>query len=157
MRTLDVMPGDRLDEVLVKMVNLARAQNEAITAVFNETTLIANPGDNAAQVGRPYTLKLEAWKVESERKEALERKLREEKLQAAIAGGLVLEKRPPKGFVFLEGGKWSGSLRLISPGQLHTLPHGTVLKSIQGDEKVVGIDDIDEDTRGGFVAWGFEL
>lgn len=34
------------------------------------------------------------------------------------------------------------------------LPDGTLLISIQGEEKVKGRDDIDLDTRAGRIAWG---
>lgn len=43
---------------------------------------------------------------------------------------------------------------LLTPTQLHRLPLGTMVLSIFGEEKVVGRDSIDEDTRGGFTAWG---
>lgn len=43
---------------------------------------------------------------------------------------------------------------LLTPAQLHRLPRGTVVTSIMADVKVVGRDEIDEDTRGGFTAWG---
>ena len=45
-------------------------------------------------------------------------------------------------------------LSLVTPAELKTLPTGTVLYDIFGVHHVVGEDDIDEDTRGGFTAFG---
>lgn len=48
-------------------------------------------------------------------------------------------------------------LRLITPAELDALPFGTELTSILGERVVVGTDRIDGDTRGGFLAYGFEV
>jgi len=45
-------------------------------------------------------------------------------------------------------------LRLITLEELKELPDGTVLVDIFGQRAVVGRDEIDTDTRGGFVAYG---
>jgi len=47
-------------------------------------------------------------------------------------------------------------LNLITPAQLNQLPQGTVLTSINGKQVVVGVDRIDGDARGGFLAFGFK-
>lgn len=43
---------------------------------------------------------------------------------------------------------------LITPTYFKTLPAGTVLMSIEGRVVVVGQDEIDQDTRFGFLAFG---
>lgn len=48
-------------------------------------------------------------------------------------------------------------LVLITPAIFEALPRGTVLYSISGERVVKGKDDIDRDTRAGFMAWGFHL
>lgn len=48
------------------------------------------------------------------------------------------------------------SIDLISPEQLSSLKDGTVLYNIFGEEKIVGKDNIDGDTRGGYLAYGFK-
>jgi hypothetical protein len=45
-------------------------------------------------------------------------------------------------------------IELQTPESFAALPDGTVLISIQGEEKVKGRDDIDLDTRFGRIAWG---
>jgi hypothetical protein len=52
---------------------------------------------------------------------------------------------------------WSLSgdrLWLLTLDELSNIPEGTVLTSILGNTATVGVDVIDEDTRGGCVAWG---
>lgn len=46
-------------------------------------------------------------------------------------------------------------LELIRPSELATLPGGTTLMSIAGERVVVGVDSIDGDTRGGWLAYGY--
>lgn len=48
------------------------------------------------------------------------------------------------------------TLELITPEELATLPAGTVLGSISGQTVEVGKDSIDNDTRFGFLAYGFQ-
>jgi hypothetical protein len=45
---------------------------------------------------------------------------------------------------------------LITPDELATISDGWVLVSIRGEDKIVGHDYIDGDTRGGFLAVGWE-
>jgi len=49
------------------------------------------------------------------------------------------------------------TLLLITPAQLAGLPEGIVLKAISDDYVEVGVDEIDGDTRGGLLAFGFEI
>lgn len=44
---------------------------------------------------------------------------------------------------------------LIQPDHFNDLPDGTELFSINGERKIKGKDEIDQDTRFGFIAWGF--
>lgn len=46
-------------------------------------------------------------------------------------------------------------LYLLRPEHLPLLPNGTVLYSVTGEQVVKGQDPIDDDTRGGFLAYGF--
>lgn len=72
---------------------------------------------------------------------------------------------PPKGMIFDERGVFKGGngafesklgdMNLITHAQLDKLPKGTVLYSFNGEKVVVGVDRIDGDTRGGFLAYGF--
>ena len=45
-------------------------------------------------------------------------------------------------------------LYLITPDELKLLPHGFVLTDIDGYTHVIGHDIIDNDTRGGHLAYG---
>lgn len=51
---------------------------------------------------------------------------------------------------------WDGDLFLITPELLKFLKEGTVLHSINGRTVVIGKDEIDLDTRGGYLAYGFK-
>lgn len=83
----------------------------------------------------------------------------------AKAANVVEINGPPKGMVFDERGVFKGGngafesrlgdMNLITPAQLEKLPKGTVLYSFNGEKVVVGVDRIDGDTRGGFLAYGF--
>jgi hypothetical protein len=48
-------------------------------------------------------------------------------------------------------------LLLITPELLEVLPNGTILYSVTGRQVIVGTDYIDDDTRSGFLAYGFHL
>lgn len=50
--------------------------------------------------------------------------------------------------------EWPVPLWLLTPEELDRLPEGTVVTSIAAERKVVGVDEIDSDTRFGCVAWG---
>lgn len=52
---------------------------------------------------------------------------------------------------------WDGELELITRAELATLPKGTVLGCIDGQSYEVGKDDINVDTRGDFLAYGFKV
>lgn len=47
-------------------------------------------------------------------------------------------------------------IRLLTPRELLRVPDGTVLTSILGERMVKGTDPIDDDTRGGYLAFGIE-
>ena len=58
-----------------------------------------------------------------------------------------------------EGRKWgdtpgAAALWLLRPEHLPLIPDGTVLVSIRTETAIVGVDQIDDDTRGGYLAWG---
>lgn len=48
-------------------------------------------------------------------------------------------------------------LSLITPAEFATVAAGTELFDIFGRAYVVGTDKIDDDTRGGFLAYGFKV
>jgi hypothetical protein len=52
---------------------------------------------------------------------------------------------------------WSADtqLMLITPAEYETLPDGIVLTDINGKKYTKGKDYVDQDTRGGFLAFGF--
>lgn len=56
------------------------------------------------------------------------------------------------------GNKWSDRqsdpLWLLTPEELAEMPTGTELVCINGNRYIVGVDDIDDDTRGGYIAFG---
>jgi hypothetical protein len=43
---------------------------------------------------------------------------------------------------------------LLQPETVEALPDGTRVISINGEEKIKGKDHLDDDTRGGYTAWG---
>ena len=49
---------------------------------------------------------------------------------------------------------WDGELYLIPLRDWQNWPQGAEVTSINGDVKVKGSDNIDEDTRYGLLAWG---
>lgn len=49
---------------------------------------------------------------------------------------------------------WDGDLWLFTPEELEQLPDGIELTSIMGKKVVKGRDYIDDDTRGGHLAYG---
>lgn len=49
---------------------------------------------------------------------------------------------------------WDEDLLLIPLSMFDCVPDGAVLTSIMGDKKVKGKDYIDNDTRGGLLAYG---
>ena len=81
--------------------------------------------------------------------------------EPAIRAVLAAEL-PPADLPFdprTEGGKWdditgAAALWLLRPEHLPQIPDGTVLVSIQAETAIVGVDQIDDDTRGGYLAWG---
>lgn len=50
--------------------------------------------------------------------------------------------------------RWDQDLWLFTPKEFAQLPDGIELESISGDIKTKGRDDIDQDTRFGYLAWG---
>lgn len=49
---------------------------------------------------------------------------------------------------------WDGKLLLLPLWALEYMEHGTVLHCIDGDQATVGVNQIDDDTRGGVIAFG---
>ena len=87
------------------------------------------------------------------------------KTEAKVVAKVPEIEGPPAGMQldsrgFMPGGNQAfssrmGDMNLITPSQLKELPKGTVLYSIDGKKAVVGVDYVDGDTRGGFLAYGF--
>ncbi len=84
------------------------------------------------------------------RQAATKAKHRAEKLK-----GITILDRPPHGLQFDARGRWH-DIYLLTPDQLEALPKGTRLYTITGEEEIVGVDSIDDETRGGFTAYGFK-
>ena len=143
--------GAHIDEAVRRMIEKADATGLPHTATFNGTKLIANPGDDFDTVKAPFSQAMEEARERAAAREAEQAKIREQKLAEFDA---PIVKDPPAGFELNPNGRW-GNLSLITPDQLKQLPEGTMLQSINGEEAIVGIDDIDGDTRGGFLAYGF--
>ena len=47
------------------------------------------------------------------------------------------------------------TIQLITPEEFAKLPDGTKVVSIHGEEKIKGTDEVDQDIRFGYLAWGF--
>jgi len=52
---------------------------------------------------------------------------------------------------------WDDNLILTSPTMLSLMKRGTTLRTISGDIKIVGVDEIDTDTRFGMLAYGLMI
>jgi hypothetical protein len=48
-------------------------------------------------------------------------------------------------------------ITLITPAELATLEHGTLLYDIFGFPATVGVDEIDMDSRAGYLAYGLPI
>lgn len=48
-------------------------------------------------------------------------------------------------------------LDLVHKSEFAAIPHGTILYNIFGQAHVVGVHDIDDDTRFGYLAFGYRL
>ena len=66
--------------------------------------------------------------------------------------------RMPDGTPVIEvPAKYEGvTIKLLTPRAFEDLPNGSVVVSIHGEEKTKGTDRIDQDTRGGCLAWGLK-
>lgn len=54
--------------------------------------------------------------------------------------------------------KWEGRwISLLTPEQLERMPEGTRLVTINGQERIVGKDNIDNDIRFGYLAYGIPV
>ena len=49
---------------------------------------------------------------------------------------------------------WNGDLWLLTPQEFGQLPDGVELESITGNIKTKGLDEISQDVRFGYLAWG---
>lgn len=148
-----VFGGGTVDDAVDKLISNANATGIPHKAELNGQEVIAHPGDDRAKVRKPFDDAL-AKRV----KAAEAQKIEADKVRAAklAALGKPLVHTPPKGMKLDPRGKWGDSLSLITPAQLDELPVGTVLRSPFGPDVIVGVDYIDRDTRGGFVAFGFD-
>jgi hypothetical protein len=91
-----------------------------------------------------------------------ERMSRIDKLKALKERGVDITDSPPADLRFIPEGTYNHyskdkGLKLITPQQLTQLPDGTRMWSVLRHEVIVGVDRIDPDTRGGFLAVGFRF
>lgn len=156
MKEFKVYAGCSIETAVKDLIGLVKHDNAPCFMMFNTVRLEAHPGETFDQVIIPWDNQLREWAKAREAKEALANQIRNTKLSEMTGNGMVVTKEPPEGFVFT-GQRWSkgSGLMLITPAQLASLPVGTVVTSIFGEEKIVGVDVIDNDTRGGHTAWGF--
>jgi hypothetical protein len=147
--------GTHVSAAAKKLVGIADQLKKPAMGLFNDTLIYAKPGEKPAAAEA-------RWDARREQKYAPARKRYEaKKARAAIKReqrlanlGAPLVDKPPEKMKFSSFGTW-GDVRLITPKQLRALPKGTVLTSISGSKAIVGVDRIDGDTRGGFLAFGF--
>lgn len=146
-------PGQFLDGAIETLIEGANATGIPHTGTFNGEVLVAHPGDLRATVRKPLDDAMEAGRKKHEAQLAEAEKVRTQKI-AAFTKPLV--RTPPSGMKLDPRGKRGDSLALITAAQLKELPQGTVLRTVHGGEAIVGIDDIDDDTGGEFLAVGFD-
>jgi hypothetical protein len=136
-----------------------------VTYTWGSTPLVAEPGQTAAKVTEVLgdaRLSFERRRASAEAVVADEAKTR---LVAFLAAGGTVVDTPPHDMVFDPRGLTDPSeherltrpLRKLTRAQFDELPVGTKLTSYRCREAIKGIDDIDLDTRGGFMAYGFLL
>jgi hypothetical protein len=147
--------GTYLPHAAEKLVGIAQQLKKPAMGLFNGTLIYAKPGETAAAAQARYDTRREQ-KYASARKRMEAKKARAAVRREQRLGNLgkPLVDRPPEKMKFSSFGTW-GDVRLITPKQLRALPKGTVLTSISGSRAIVGVDRIDGDTRGGFLAYGF--
>lgn len=79
------------------------------------------------------------------------------KLGGAVTGKLTVSmlKQAPLERLYAEGfHNWDGDMVLLPLWALPVMDTGEVLECIDGSRVVVGTDHIDDDTRGGCIAYG---
>jgi hypothetical protein len=133
------------------MIEQANAEGRTVVYDFNDVRLTANPGDSPQKVIEPFRADQAKWSRYRARAQQRAAVARAKKLAAFDA---PLVRTPPAGMELSPQGHYGG-MTLITPAQLRQLPKGTVLHNIFGEEAIVGVDRIDGDTRGGFLAYGF--
>lgn len=161
---VEFMAGTSLTEAAKDLAAAAKASNQVVHGDFNGTKLTAKPGDAPETVAAPYRKILADAQAKAEAAAAAAATKREQAVQAYVKGGGKLNSRPPADLLFDPRGtikpgslfnSSNDTLYLLKPAQIESLPKGTVLTSISGEQKIKGIDYIDDDTRGGFTAYGF--
>jgi len=86
--------GEMISETARKIVALANAMNEAVSAEFNDVKLVANPGDSATRITKFYSSEIERrareWRESPEgRRAAQEEKERRRALQAQMDEAMI--------------------------------------------------------------------
>lgn len=162
---LPFQAGGHIDGTTEKMAALAKEKNRPVSYEFNGIQLLAQPGDTAEKVKQPFTDAMAEARKRYAEAAAVEAKARQGRVDAFTAGGGVIIEKPPADMKFdtrglvppggLYNSKGTRALQLITEAQLSQLPTGTKLTSISGNEVIKGIDHIDNDNRGGFIAFGF--
>jgi hypothetical protein len=162
---VDFFGGVHISEASRQIASRAQQTGRLTMGLFNGTVVYARPGDTPKQAQGRWQARMDQ-KSAKDRVKADAREARWQVKRAKLLSGLgkPLVSTPPSGMKLDRRGRIEKSsffndnsfdLNLITPQQLRQLPKGTVLHSIGGRQSVVGVDYIDGDTRGGFLAYGF--
>lgn len=153
-----------IDTVVAGMAKMAKDEGKAFSYDFNGTELVARPGDDAATIKKPFDDAMTAARAKYAEAQKVAAEKREGRMKNFVDGGGKIIDTPPAGMVFDKraliaprgfANSSDKPLQLITEAQLNQLPAGTQLTSISGEKAIKGVDSIDTDTRGGFIAYGF--
>lgn len=54
MKTIDIMPGERIDRAIRRCIQVAKNSGETTSAMFNGTPIVAEPGEDFDAVDTRY-------------------------------------------------------------------------------------------------------
>jgi hypothetical protein len=157
--------SDSVKDMLV-VANRPENKGRSVVATMNGHEFTAKAGDTVDSVMAPFNAKMEEGRKQYALQQEAAAKARASRLEGAVSSGLKITETPPPGMTFdtrgllqpggMYNSKGTRPLQLITEAQLKQLPDGTQLTSITGEKAIKGFDNIDLDTRGGFIAFGFQ-
>lgn len=155
----DFLRTSYVDGIVAELVKQANRLKLPLSFTHDDVTLTAKPGDSEEAVRRPWDKKAAEWDRKREVNKVKAKFGRQERMTEHLQNGKPIVEVAPSDLVLTGPIGRNGlattpfPLQRLRPEEVAKLPEGMVVYGKEGERRIVGVDKVDDEPRGGLTYW----